>query len=325
MRILLWHVHGSWTTSFVQGPHEYVVPVMPDRGPDGMGRARTWDWPDSVTEVPPSRLVDLDLDAVVLQRYHELDLVRSWTGREPGRDLPAVFLEHNAPEGDVPRTLHPLAAQRDIPVVHVTHFNRLFWDCGLAPTTVVEHGVVDPGYRYTGDIPRAAVTVNDPVRRGRVVGTDLLAELAAGVDLDIFGMRVEVLADAGLCPPRSRLFEDLPQARLHVELASRRVYLHTTRWTSLGLSLIEAMMLGMPVVGLATTEAYRAVPPDAGVLSADPAELVKALRDLVADPERACWMGERARLAACERYPLTTFLAGWDAVLAKVTAEVPTR
>ncbi len=51
MRILLWHVHGSWTTAFVQGPHEYLVPVLPDRGPDGRGRAQTWDWPGSVREV----------------------------------------------------------------------------------------------------------------------------------------------------------------------------------------------------------------------------------------------------------------------------------
>ena len=50
MRILLWHVHGSWTTAFVQGPHRYIVPVVPDRGPDGRGRAQTWDWPSSVVE-----------------------------------------------------------------------------------------------------------------------------------------------------------------------------------------------------------------------------------------------------------------------------------
>lgn len=48
MNILLWHVHGSWTTSFVQGKHRYLVPVTPDRGPDGLGLARTYDWPDSV-------------------------------------------------------------------------------------------------------------------------------------------------------------------------------------------------------------------------------------------------------------------------------------
>ncbi len=29
MRILLWHVHGAWTTAFVHGRHDYVVPVVP--------------------------------------------------------------------------------------------------------------------------------------------------------------------------------------------------------------------------------------------------------------------------------------------------------
>ena len=27
MRILHWHVHGAWSTAFVQGPHDYLVPV----------------------------------------------------------------------------------------------------------------------------------------------------------------------------------------------------------------------------------------------------------------------------------------------------------
>jgi hypothetical protein len=47
MRILLWHVHGSWTTTLVQGAHEHLVPVLPGRPADGRGRARTWDWPGS--------------------------------------------------------------------------------------------------------------------------------------------------------------------------------------------------------------------------------------------------------------------------------------
>ena len=34
MRVLIWHVHGSWATSFVAGDHDYLVPVTEDRGPD---------------------------------------------------------------------------------------------------------------------------------------------------------------------------------------------------------------------------------------------------------------------------------------------------
>ncbi len=45
MKILVWHVHGSYMTALVQGGHEYLVPTTPDRGPDGRGRAQTFDWP----------------------------------------------------------------------------------------------------------------------------------------------------------------------------------------------------------------------------------------------------------------------------------------
>jgi glycosyltransferase involved in cell wall biosynthesis len=316
VRILTWHVHGSWTTSFVQGDHDYLLPLTPGRDSDGLGRARTWDWPASVVEVPHDRLRETDVDLVLLQRPHEVELAERWTGRRPGRDVPAIYVEHNTPGGDVPFTQHPLADQTTIPVVHVTHFNRLFWDCGNAPTDVVEHGIVDPGHLYSGDWARAAVVVNDPVRRGRAVGTDLLPDLARTAALDVFGMGAHGLNDA-LDIPGDRLwtFEDLPQQQLHEELARRRVYVHTSRWTSLGLSLLEAMHLGMPVVALATTEAVAAVPPEAGVVTTRPEELAAAVWRFIHDPSEAQRAGAAAREAALSRYGLGRFLADWDARL----------
>jgi hypothetical protein len=323
--VLLWHVHGSWTTAFVAGDHEYLIPVTPDRGGDGLGRARTWDWPASAREVPPEELRDTDVDVVVLQRTRELELVRTWLGRDPGRDLPAVFLEHNAPGTDasgrsVPDTRHPLADRDDIPIAHVTHFNRLFYDNGRAPTTVIEHGIVDPGERWTGELARAAVVVNEPVRRGRTTGGDLLPGLAAVAPVDVYGMGLAGLHECyGLDPPRVALHDDLPQAAMHAELARRRVYVHPVRWTSLGLSLLEAMHLGMPVVGLATTEAVEAVPREAGVLSTRPERLWTAVREFMNDEDAARLAGKAARAAALERYGLARFLADWDALLEEVT------
>jgi len=313
MRVLMWHVHGSWTTSFVQGDHDYLLPVTPERDTDGLGRARTWDWPPNVVEVPVEELRGTDVDLVLLQRPHELELAERWTGRRPGRDVPAVYVEHNTPGGDVPFTRHPLADQSSIPVVHVTHFNRLFWDCGSAPTDVVEHGIVDPGHLYSGEWARAAVVVNDPVRRGRAVGTDLLPGLARTAAIDVFGMKVHGLPETlGLSGDRMWTFEDLPQHRLHVELARRRVYVHTARWTSLGLSLLEAMHLGMPVVALATTEAVAAVPPEAGVVTTRPDDLAAAVWRFLHDPSEAQAVGAAAREAALARYGLGRFLADWD-------------
>jgi glycosyltransferase involved in cell wall biosynthesis len=313
MRVLLWHVHGSYTTSLVQGPHEYLLPVEPERGPDGRGRALTWDWPETAIEVTRDEAPNLDVDAVILQRPEEVDgLCETWLGgRRPGADVPAVYLEHNAPQGRIAGMRHPAADRPDLTVVHVTHFNDLFWDTGTTPTRVIEHGIVDPGYRYTGRLPRAAAAINEPVRRGRVTGTDLLSELGTNVDIDLYGIGCGELGGV----------EDPPQATFHAELAEHRVYLHPIRWTSLGLTLLEAMHLGMPVVALSTTEVAEAVPEAAGVVSNDVSKLEAALRRLVCDPDEARERGLAAREAALARYGLERFLADWDAALEQVVAD----
>jgi hypothetical protein len=302
MRILLWHVHGAWTTSFVQGGHDYVVPVLPDRSADGVGIAQTYDWPDTVTEVPLDQIQEERFDVVVYQRPHELEL-------HPPGDAQAIYVEHNAPQGRIADMRHPVADRDDLMLVHVTHFNALFWDAGATPTRVIEHGIVDPGPRYSGDIPHAAVVINEARRRGRVTGTDLLERFRAAAPIDLFGMDAPTLGG-----------EDLSQGELHDAMARRRVYLHPIRWTSLGLSLLEAMHLAMPVVVLGTTEAYEAVPPEAGAISTRVDVLADALKRLVNDPEEARARGEIARAHVLSRYGLERFLADWDELL--VPAEV---
>jgi hypothetical protein len=309
MRILLWHVHGAWTTSFVHGRHDYVVPVLPGRGPDGVGRARTYEWPETVRELEPAALADEPFDLVVLQRPHEEALAAAWLGRRPGREVPAVYVEHNAPQGRIAEMRHPMADRDDVALVHVTHFNDLFWDAGATPTRVIEHGIVDPGERFSGELARAVAVVNEARRRGRVTGTDLLARFAAAAPIDLFGMDAENV-DAPVRPSG-----DVPHARLHDEMARRRVYLHPIRWTSLGLSLLEAMHLGMPVVALATTEVREAVPPQAGAVSTDVQALTAALARLVADPDEARERGRAARAAALGRYGVERFQDDWDALM----------
>jgi hypothetical protein len=308
VKILLWHVHGSWTTGFVHGDHDVVVPVLPDRGPDGVGIARTYTWPAAVRELPPEELADEPFDVVVLQRPHELELAEEWLGgRRPGRDVPAVYVEHNTPQGRIADMAHP-ARDWGIPIVHVTHFNRLMWDCGDARTHVIEHGIVDPGHAYTGELERAAAVANEARRRGRVTGTDLILDLRERLPVDLFGMDSESLGGVG----------DLPHAELHREMARRRVYLHLNRWTSLGLSLLEAMHLGMPVVALSTTEAPEAIPADVALITNRPDRIEAAARELLADPDRAREQGARCRAHALERFGLQRFLADWDALLADV-------
>src|SRR5690606_32503763 len=116
-------------------------------------------------------------------------------------------------------------------------------------------------------------------------------------------------AHLGVAPERLAVHEDLDQPALHRHLGRRRVYLHLCRWTSLGLSLLEAMAMGMPVVALGTTEVVTAVPAGAGVVSTRVETLREAVRWLLADPEAAAKLGERARRYVQTDYGLDRFLA----------------
>ncbi|CAI7976634.1 conserved hypothetical protein [Frankia sp. Hr75.2] len=103
-------------------------------------------------------------------------------------------------------------------------------------------------------------------RRGRVTGTDLLTRFATGAaPVDAFGIGVDALpAHTGLAPDRLATYDDVSQAAMHEQFARRRVYVHLPRRASLGLSLLEATHLGMPVVALAVTRPTRRYRPATG-------------------------------------------------------------
>src|SRR4051794_17145349 len=310
--LLVWHVHGSWTESLVAGRHRYIVPVNSAQDAEGRGLAGR-NWPRAV-EVSLDRLRDQDVDLVILHRPEEVELTERWLGRRPGVDVPAVYVEHNAPRPSPVDSVHPLASRTDIEIVHVTDFNRLMWENGTAPTRVIQHGIADPGYLYTGEVAGAATMINEPLRRWRTVGTDLLFELGASMPIDVWGIGTLELNDCPH-PGKVRGRGDVPSAQLMRQVARRRVYFHTARWTSLGLSLVEAMYLGMPVVAVASTMAPLVVPLESGVVSADMKTLTYALQGFVTDFAAASLAGKAAREFALAHFSLDRFLNQWDRVI----------
>jgi hypothetical protein len=308
MRVLLWYAHGSYVNALVRGSHEYLVCAA-----DPVGRpppVPTSPWPKSVTVVGAADVRANPPDVVVIQRLEEIDWCRRLLGFEPGRDRPAIFCEHNVPRHDIPSAAHPLADRKAWLLVHVTGVNSLLWDSGRTPTKVVGHGVPDPGARYLGDLGRAAFVVNEPVRRCRLVGTDLIPIVAPRVGVDVFGIDGDQLIQA-YPEVDLRWGGNLSQPELWDAVAHDRVYLHLNRWTSLGLSLIEAMLMAMPVAVLAMTEAA-SLPPDIGAVSSDPHRLRTRVQELIEDPDEARRCGLLARAVALERFGLAAFLRGWD-------------
>ncbi len=185
------------------------------------------------------------------------------------------------------------------------------WDSGRTPTRVIEHGVVVPdGVRYSGELDRGVVVVNGLGRRGRRLGADIFERARREVPLDLVGMFAEELGGLGEIPP----------PELAAFVARYRFFFHPIRYTSLGLAACEAMMLGMPVVALATTEMVTVIENGiSGWIDTDVDRLTERMHALLADPSEARRLGEGARRTAQERFSIDCFVRDWDRAFADVT------
>lgn len=309
LRVLTWHVHGNYLYYLTQTPHEFFVPVKPGRPAGYGGRAGSFPWPDNLHEIPADELRRAEFDCVLFQsRAHwERDQYELLTPAQ--RALPRLYLEHDPPRETPTDTRHPVD-DPNVLLVHVTEFNRLMWDSGRTPTTVIEHGVLVPdAARYDGVLGRGVVVVNNLRSRGRRLGVDVFERVREEIPLDLVGMGSTELGGLGeIDPPRLAAFE-----------SRYRFFFNPIRYTSLGLAVCEAMMIGMPIVGLATTEMATVVENGvSGWVDTNVDRLVQHMRALLADPAEARRLGEGARRAARERFGIHRFAADWDAALTRV-------
>jgi glycosyltransferase involved in cell wall biosynthesis len=83
--------------------------------------------------------------------------------------------------------------------------------------------------------------------------------------------------------------------------------------------VIEAMTIGMPIVGLATTEMATAIDDGvSGYVDTDPVRLIEAMRRLVDDPGEAHRLGQNARSRALERFHIRRFVRDWEGTFEQV-------
>jgi glycosyl transferase family 1 len=309
LRILTWHTHGSYLYYLSQLPHDFYVLSKPGRPPGYAGRAGLLPWGDNVIDLPVDAAREQPLDCILFQDDHQYldDQFRYLDASQ--RALPRIYIEHDPPREHPTDTRHPVD-DAGVLVVHVTAFNRLMWDCGSVPTTVIEHGVVVPsGPGYKGTLPRGVVVVNDLVRRGRRLGSDVFAAARDKLPLDLVGMGATECGGLG----------EVPHAELGAFLANYRFFFNPIRYTSLGLAVIEAMMIGLPVVALATTELVTVLRnEESGFLHTDPAVLHRYMRALLADPDAARAVGERGRQTATARFSIGRFVDDWNRTLLSV-------
>ncbi|MCM5679484.1 glycosyltransferase family 4 protein [Schlegelella sp. S2-27] len=312
LKILTWHVHGNYLYYLTQVPHDFYLVTDTERSPHHTGRSGTLPWGDNVFEAHVEQIRDMAFDVILFQSRDAWEREQHELLSPAQLSLPRVYLEHDPPQEHPTNTKH-WVQDRGVMLVHCTHFNALMWDSGVTPTCVVEHGVkpMAPA-SYRGDKAEGIVVVNNLKRRGRRLGLDVYLQAREAVPLSLVGMGSLELADAGG-------LGEVENHRLAEVVSQYRFFFNPIRYTSLGLSIIEAMMAGVPVVGLATTELVTVIRNGgSGFVDTRVPVLVDAMQQLIAQPSLAQAWGKEGQRVAHERFGIERFVRDWVAVLATV-------
>jgi glycosyltransferase involved in cell wall biosynthesis len=301
LKIFTWHIHGSYLFYLSQGNFDIYIPVGKPQTAGYHGRGKTFPFGANVYEVPVELVKEMSFDCILYQSTKDY-LVDQYEILSPAqRKLPRIYLEHNTPSKSPVSTKH-VVNDRRICLVHVTHYNRLMWDNNRTPTTVIEHGVTMPDALYTGEIERGVTAINHLPQRGRTLGWDIFRQVRNIIPLDLAGTGNEEEGVGEILHPQ------LPAFR-----GRYRFYFHPVRHTSLSLAVCEAMMQGMPVVGLATTDLVTVIENGKnGFIHTDITHLIKKMKTLLDNPELAVQIGKEAQQTAMKRFNISRFTADWE-------------
>ncbi|MFS2082285.1 glycosyltransferase [Telluria sp. Tellsp131] len=324
LNVLTWHTHGSYLYYLSHAPHDFHVLVKPGRPPGYGGRCGPFPFGPNVRDLPADQARAQAFDCILFQEDHHWERDQYELLTPAQRALPRIYLEHDPPSlppddivADARRPQWPTDVRHPVDdpavlLVHVTPFNDLMWDSGRTPTRVIEHGVAVPdGVRWRGDVERGLVITNHLARRGRRMGADLFGRLRTTLPLDLVGMGATELGGLG----------EVDHPQLPAFAAAYRFLFSPVRYSSLSLSVIEAMTIGMPVVALATAEMATVIEHGvSGFAVTDTRQLAIAMRALLGDAGLARSLGEAAQLRARERFAIARFSADWDAALRAVTS-----
>lgn len=302
LKILTWHVHGSYLYYLTQVPCHFYLPVLPGR-PEGYGgRTGTFNWGDNVHEISLEETSKMDFDCILFQSKKNYLEDQYEILSENQRFLPKIYLEHDPPR-EVPTDTRHIVNDPDVLLVHVTHFNNLMWDNNHTPTTVIQHGVLLPeDVKYTGVLDKGIVVINGLTKRGRRLGYDIFNEVQKYIPLDLVGIESEKAGGIGEIAPH-----DLPSF-----ISKYRFFFNPIRYTSLGLAVCEAMMTGLPIIGLATTEMVVTIENgQSGYVHTDVSNLIDKMELLLTNPGHAKQLGDKAKEIAMKRFGIERFIQDW--------------
>lgn len=305
LRILCRPTHEGYQTSLSYTGHEFHM----IQGPN----IKRWDHhtrplpPNHYIYNNPSFYPESTFDLILSQQRYD-DLQTSLDlGQKLG--LPVVHIDHTEPPPNCSKAqLKQMKSLRADVHCFITEHNKSSWG-GKDEDLVIPHGIdtsIFTGYNGSGQY--GISLVNHFASRDVFCGWNIWKDVCSqNIPMQLIGEN----------PGMSESIKD--PKMLAQTLSNARFFLNTSILSPCPLSLLEAAGVGLPIV----STAYQEVPKifTHGVnafLSNDPKELATYCKLLLANPDMAMEMGNKARQLIMEKFSMQAFINNWNNAFRKV-------
>jgi hypothetical protein len=302
LKIFTWHIHGTYLYYLSKGNYDIYVPVNQTKDEGYYGRGETFPFGENVIEVAANEVKNCEFDCILFQTNKNFLTDQFDILSAEQRALPRIYLEHDPPIKNPTDQKH-IINDPEVLMVHVTHFNKLMWHTENCKVKVIEHGAVQPTVSYSGELEKGIVVVNHLQQRGRKLGADIYNKVNKHIPLDVIGMGTKEYGGLG----------EILHPQLPAFISRYRFFFNPIRYTSLGLAVCEAMLTGIPVVALATTEYSTVITNEvSGIIHTDIDYLILKMQELLKDKSMAVSLGEEGKNVAEKRFNIQRFTKDWE-------------
>lgn len=220
--------------------------------------------------------------------------------------IPLICIEHtdampNWPE-DYIKQLSKLSGDFN---VFISDYNKERW---LSEGTVIEHGIDSDVFCPKGKKQNYALSMcNDWINRDIPCGFSLWKQV-------IEGLPFKVLGDT---PGLSKGTESLEECI--EELQNAKIFLNTSQFSPIPMSVLEGMACGCAIVSSATGMLPEIIENgENGFITNDPIQMKNYLNKLLSDDDLAKKMGQKARDTILDRFKMSKFVFDWEKIFSQV-------
>ncbi len=279
------------------------------------------DWNTKYAPIPENyRILDKRLEGKQIPLHLDLDLIISQNmlahyetarGISALLDIPIINIHHTLPPPYWgPNELMPLRAWTGASDVYITDHNREVWGINPDNSEVIYHGIDSDFWEPLENVKRgsyALSVVNDWKNRDWCCGYTLWENATAGIPTKAIG------DTPGLSLPAKSL-EDLRD-----NYNACGLFVNTSTYSPIPMSLLEAMSCGCAVVSTGTCAIPEIIEHGVnGFITNNPAEMRSLIKKVLEDNELRDELGRNARKTIVEKFSIERFANQWNKVFDKV-------